>query len=285
MIHFSDISVVVQGPVFEDSSVVLSGIRRVLPGATVILSTWEGSDLSGLDYDVLVENKDPGAHEYTWRRSNNLKRQLVSTLAGLREVRTRYVLKLRSDLVLESTDFLSYFESFPHRHSSFTIFEKRILNAPARYVAENMIHSAVDADRFLFHINDFIFFGLTSDLLKLWDIPQPSDDFFSYFDFGIGSQFCPEQYIWLMCLRKYGDVQYKDALDFSFDALSVSDMSMTNNFIFLDVSIWKFYSIKYPFYSLMNRVLAFPTRYSFYLWQRAYRYYCAPEFNVTVTRE
>ena len=68
----SDISVVVQGAIAGPSKDgkayptrdCLLSIRRRLPGAEIILSTWKGSDVTGLDYDQLVLNDDPGAVEF-----------------------------------------------------------------------------------------------------------------------------------------------------------------------------------------------------------------------------
>lgn len=57
-----DISVVVQGAINKEITPrCLQSIRTLLPNAEIILSTWEGSDVDGLDYDKLVLNKDPGA--------------------------------------------------------------------------------------------------------------------------------------------------------------------------------------------------------------------------------
>src|SRR6266851_1380389 len=69
-----DLSVVVQGPVVggrrdpEERQLTrrcLASIRSCLPDAQIILSTWRGSDLAGLPFDVLVENDDPGPI-YQW---------------------------------------------------------------------------------------------------------------------------------------------------------------------------------------------------------------------------
>ena len=52
-----NISVVVQGQVRDgEIEVCLSSIRKYLPGATIILSTWDGSNVKGLDYDKLILN-------------------------------------------------------------------------------------------------------------------------------------------------------------------------------------------------------------------------------------
>ena len=61
-----NISVVVQGPILPfQTAICLKSIRKFLPKAEIILSTWEGSNINDLDYDVLVLNKDPGAEIFT----------------------------------------------------------------------------------------------------------------------------------------------------------------------------------------------------------------------------
>ena len=96
MVDFKEISVVVQGAIsgkstdpehYQITKKVLQSIRKYLPGAEIILSTWKGSDVKGLDYDQLVESDDPGAvllGEYNGVKAfNNLNRQIVSSKAGL----------------------------------------------------------------------------------------------------------------------------------------------------------------------------------------------------------
>ncbi|TXJ44182.1 hypothetical protein EPJ70_08075 [Brachyspira aalborgi] len=59
IIDTKDISVVVQGAIDKGyTPLCLKSIRKYLPESEIILSTWEGSDVENLDYDVLVLNKD-----------------------------------------------------------------------------------------------------------------------------------------------------------------------------------------------------------------------------------
>ena len=61
MIKDREISIVLQGPIYKDiTSCVCKRMRDIFPEAEIIVSTWEGSDTSGLIYDILLENKDPG---------------------------------------------------------------------------------------------------------------------------------------------------------------------------------------------------------------------------------
>ena len=62
MIDSKDISVVIQGAIDPiETKKCISSIKQYLPGAEIILSTWENSNLEGLEYDHLVLSKDPGA--------------------------------------------------------------------------------------------------------------------------------------------------------------------------------------------------------------------------------
>ena len=85
MIDSKDISVIVQGSINKKETVkCLKSIKKILPKAEIILSTWEESDVTNLDnlYNILLLNKDPGASYYykteTEIKYNNLNRQIVS---------------------------------------------------------------------------------------------------------------------------------------------------------------------------------------------------------------
>ena len=95
MIQPYDISVIVQGPIMGGAERLtgraIESVRRVLPGAEIILSTWHGSDTGALACDALVLSDDPGATNWLRRgdaaaldkKLNNGNRQIVSTRAGL----------------------------------------------------------------------------------------------------------------------------------------------------------------------------------------------------------
>lgn len=100
-----EITFVVQGPVqiFDGrdqpenaTELCISSIRKYFPDSTILLSTWHEQDLSGLDFDELVENEDPGPLDYGPIRGN-INRQIVSTRNGLQNVKTKWAAKIRSD--------------------------------------------------------------------------------------------------------------------------------------------------------------------------------------------
>ena len=142
MISPKDISVIVQGVInIKETPKCLKSIRKYLPDAEIILSTWEDSDISGLDYDIVVLNQDPGAiiieefsHKVVY---NNMNRQLLTTQEGLKKASRKYAMKLRSDLILTSDKFLKYFDEFQNRTDNYKLFERKII-VPALFTRFNI---------------------------------------------------------------------------------------------------------------------------------------------------
>lgn len=161
MIRNEDISVVIQGPVFseeESTKKCCRSIRKVLPGAEIIFSTWENENVEGLDFDVLIRNADPGPDEGDTR---NLKRQIVSTYYGVLSSKRKYVLKMRSESIVTSRAFVDELEKWPlHGTTNHFLLDRLVVvnTKPAR------------VRRDMFHIIDWYFFGLKEDVLKFWDI-------------------------------------------------------------------------------------------------------------------
>jgi len=167
-----DISVVLQGPVHRvpDARAGLNltaecirSARAALPGCEVIVSTWDGEDATGLDCDTFVTSPDPGPCDYFIPFSQNVNRQIVNTLAGLRKATRRFAVKLRSDTVIEFPAFLEYQYRFPNRGAGATLFAEKV-------VASSMGTLDFRKVRNFFSLSDFFFFGLTTDLITLFDV-------------------------------------------------------------------------------------------------------------------
>lgn len=240
MIDHRDITVVAQGAIDEVlTPVSLHSIRQVLPGATIILSTWEGSEVDGLDYDVLVESQDPGAGfcDSAHHIRNNVNRQIVSSRNGLKAARTPYALKTRCDIQLVSDGFLRYFE----KHGALKPGNNAIVDN--RIVINNLYCSDPRISRFCFHVSDWVQFGLTRDVLNMWDIalqpledndyfstrPRPAHDPIPSWTF----KYIPEQYIWSMFLKKNGMRLNFDHFADDRD-IEKSEASFANNLIIVD---------------------------------------------------
>lgn len=174
MIKDKDISIVIQGPILGEEEVhfekkitqrVCLNIRKNLPNAEIIISTWEGSNIDNLIYDKIIFNKDPGPILMTLNgkiRNNNTNRMITSTINGLKQASRKYVIKMRSDLYFENLNFLKYFKKYSKREN------KGILNSRILTLSANNYRRSSDI---IFTLNDWFMFGEKEDIIKVWDIP------------------------------------------------------------------------------------------------------------------
>lgn len=255
-IDSKDISIVVQGPIVgnlneaedkQGTQACIDNLRIYLPKAEIIISTWEGSEVSHLNrYDQVVFSKDPGAityNDYELKNVyNNNNRQIVSTSAGFNIASRKYAIKFRPDFRLENIDFLQYFGKFDKR-KRYPFFKDRIVTC-------NLASRDYTKTPLLFAISDLFQFGNTEDLKNLWNIPlQPEpattrafpyekrfgNDPFRYNQYKM--QYSCEQYIWFAFVKK-------NHLDLSLDyfcqiplvKIIPSIYSIFDNFVIIDFS-------------------------------------------------
>jgi hypothetical protein len=257
MINSKNISIVVQGAIDKElTPKCLKSIRKYLSKATIILSTWENSDIKYLDYDMLVESIDPGAEicDDVYNIRNNVNRQIVSTKNGLKIVKTNYAMKLRSDMKLKNTNFLKFFGKYDgFRNEICKIFKNRIII--------NNLYCADPVDTtFPLHISDWVQFGLIEDLLRLWDIPLQEEPEGSRYFFNKEKptgdknptwlfRYIPEQYIWKSCLNKNNistNINYYS--DLNPENLKLTEISFSNNTVILDYKNYGIEFLKYDPY-------------------------------------
>lgn len=247
MIDSKDISVVVQGPIYQNiTEYCLESIRKYLPNAQIILSTYKNSNLTNLKYDILVENEDCGNYSADLydKRYNNTNRQIMTTKSGLVYCNRKYTLRIRTDLSLSSAKFLKYFAKLSFiTDTKYKVFNKKII--VLTLFTRHFIGNGSKRYETPFHISDWIQFGLTEDIKKVWDIPlQQEPDFSRYFEtkperqkFEFGTRtwkFPPEQYLWLNVFSKHDKKVYmKDLLDYNEEIIKLSESYIKNNFIIL----------------------------------------------------
>lgn len=215
MISSEKITVVVQGAIVPDrgrgTREVCESIRKLLPRAEIILSTWENSNYKGISCDKVLENKDPGVLEsqYHGRENNavrnNFNRQLISTLYGIREAGREYVMKLRSDSFLQDISFLRFYEKYG-REQRIACFEPR--NPWGEFPNQ-------------LSLCDFWFFAPKEKMLKLWDIPLYENGILKERDI-LGEEYLLGQFIrkkeklelssFFLNAPYYRDTLYKSAL-------------------------------------------------------------------------
>ena len=241
---FTDITVVVQGPVqglidrAQEEGITkkcLNSVRKHLPGAKIILSTWHNQDLTGLDYDQLVLCEDPGANIRQYKINGSPKyynnnRQIVSSIEGLKQVTTKYAVKLRSDNYLTSNEFVSLQTKFPKRCGQYNFLQERVV------VANSFTRKYAKGHKVAFHLSDFFYFGLTDDLLKLWDLPLIAN-----FEQQENHPYSPcypnyitdcTQLFWLLALEKFDpSIKLEHLLDNNPQKLEQSDICYANNLV------------------------------------------------------
>lgn len=239
-IAFSDITFVVQGSVIglpadslenRHTAQCLKSIRRHFPGATIILSTWENAVIDDLDYDLLVQSSDPGAFVLVDGNPNGA-RHIISSANGLFKVKTAYVAKVRSDLVFENSNFLSYFSRYVEqpRDNTYKVFSRRVLTLttcnPRRRHA------------FPFTVSDWFYFGTTEDVRALFSIPViKNPTVYSYAGrphIKVDTLLSGEQYIWTSYLRMQGrSIPLARTDDATPENIELSERYLANNIILL----------------------------------------------------
>lgn len=288
MIKSKDISVIVQGVVNNDTHTLLKSIRKNLLFSQIILSTWEGSDVSrnsGL-YDILVLNKDPGAVIFDDKenKSNNLNRILVSSQNGIAKATRKYVLRLRSDLILKNANLLKLTDDFEVRNSDVSLFKQRIFAYDIfsiKYDEKKQIKQ-----RMLFHISDWCHFGLKEDLQELFNVPKVIEPEFSrYFEFHKKEvndvhasriwKMSPEQYITFENAKKiFKNLNFENYLDINNENISLSEDFIINNFIVYSSQQWGIYPLKKQYKNIRMNIKNPITYYSNFEQLKDYKKYC-----------
>ena len=274
LIDSAEISVVIQGPVFTQISPqapqgitkhVLMAIRQQLPNATLILSTWKDQQIIGLDADVILQLDDPGSTNFykigakADNLYNNANRLIYSTQAGLAEVKTKYTLKIRSDLLMFHPLFSSYFNQFQHIDAPWQVLQQRIIGFPIYSLKHEVSNVDGAVQPRPFHVSDWAYFGLTTDLKTLFDCPlqdepttsrwfetrpKPSNDIWPDRLW----RYSPEQYITSNLAQRTLGITLEHSSQDNPEILQASARFIANNFIIIDQQQWGLWSLKLQIY-------------------------------------
>lgn len=151
---------------------------------------------------------------------------------------------MRSDLVLKGNDFLRFFVQYnllPF-YDEYRILKQRVVmtttcNPKRRY-------------KFPFNASDWFYFGLTEDVIKIFDIPLLRNKIFKKGESGedsfVESPYSAEQYIWFGFISKYVQIPFKHYMDISGENIELSEKYFANNTILLTARQAKIDWLKYP---------------------------------------
>jgi hypothetical protein len=99
---------------------------------------------------------------------NHVNLMIAAAQTGLALASGRYVLRIRSDLILRTRGFLATYQSelsFPR--GQWSLFEQRVM------IPEVFTLNPVTLSRMPFHFSDWFHFGLLSDVRLLWNRVKP----------------------------------------------------------------------------------------------------------------
>lgn len=248
MIESKDISVVVQGAFDKvNTPLCLKSLREVLPESEIVFSTWEGTVYDGQYCDKVLLNKDPGGYvdKYCPALTNNTLRQLISTQNGINNVSGKYVLKIRSDLIFKSCDFLDFFDSYSPSSKDFKVFQHRIIFCS--FFSKRFCSAGDISQPLPYHVSDWLAFGYAEDIRFLYDIKLPVEPKNSWYLaeekyhtvktdlLHCSHRYSSEQYIFFnACQKALPGLKFDHYLDYDRINIYMSEMIVANNCIILD---------------------------------------------------
>lgn len=236
MITSADVGVVMAGPITEYTRPAVDAVRRWLPDAQLVLSSWRGTIPSDLDVDVVVENDDPGSPGRT-----NTNRMLRSAQSGLARVCRPFALKLRTDAILDGTGFLDWWGLDAPRGDELAVFSERLITMNVA------VRPPWGPAGLLFHPSDCVQFGNVDDVRRLWAVPEIDEvanvRHTACRHSGAMRSRWPrqvnEQVLWLGCLSSIGyPGSYCTGSKTDRRLVHDSEASLVNNFLVLEP--WQF---------------------------------------------
>ena len=185
-IDLGKIDLILAGHYDESTNEIIDEYLKLPFVNDIIVSTWEGQGMNGYDSDrvKILRNEKPSPG------TDNRNYQIVASQSGLNEVTTKYSARMRTDQKYTYDSMITMYE----------------------YMSEN---KEMDGSIFVagvypnlqFHPRDHVFWGLTEDLVKLFDVPLelngfsdkmniPKSELWKYYDYFertetyIGSRYC-----------------------------------------------------------------------------------------------
>jgi len=290
MIDEKQITFIVQGPYINSvTSKVLNYLINKFSNSKFIFSTWKNNRIGKINLKKIkiIRNKDPGAFRYCDDPIlyYSYQRQVKSTLVGLKNAKTKYCIKIRSDCIISNNNFIKYFEKFKKKSKEYNILEKRVLISSNYTIDPNKIDLP-------FHFSDWFYFGLKKDLLKIFKQnyrKKENDDIANWYKTNKkplkyhSNYFCKfriEQNIIKNFLKKYINFSFRNGYDNSEKNIILTEKILSNNFIIFDPPELGLISFKNKLFNKNGEILYFNGLIKNYNWQKLYKKYCDKTFIV-----
>lgn len=194
----TDLSIIIQGPISKFTYQLIEYITNELAQCEVILSTWDNQDLSLVNNNNIkvIKSKDPGGYFSELGEHLNVNRQIVSSLAGIKLSKRKYVLKIRSDILIDVNKTLKLYSQY-NSETLNGLFNEKLL-------VLNLTSVNPKRRKRLYAFNDWIYLGLRSDLLKLFSCPLYPKKYVNYFSDNLKTnlRYNAEQWIFINSIFK-----------------------------------------------------------------------------------
>lgn len=200
------IDIVLQGPIYECTYEIANNVASLDFVNNVIISTWRD--------DLFVSRPNNKKFKFIFSDApenpgiNNLNSQLVSSLAGLKKVQTKFCAKMRSDHIWTKDSYYTMHEFYSKNKNNILNYENG--QGPQNRICSFGVHSF-----YPFHPNDWVFWGNSNDLVELFDIPLCDDinPYFiknmSYVKYPGEVAYRPESWIGSHYYAKFDNIIYK----------------------------------------------------------------------------
>ncbi|TCW78830.1 hypothetical protein C5O80_31605 [Burkholderia sp. SRS-46] len=280
-----DITLVFQGPRHASLRENVERAREVLPGAALVIGSTDPLIKGVVEGVQVALVQDPGELP-AYRRgrnkpANNVNRQIVSSRAGLAQVKTRYAVKIRTDCSIQERGFIDLYERIARESGNST----RLLASSIYTLHPEGIEALP------FHVSDWFFFGETSALSEYFDVPLMSKQDASWYateshDIGTNhfarryrSRWSPEQYIAIENARKAGYVVPTHLGDTCVEVIDSYVRFLVEKFVICDLSEFGFVFEKYQ--------RAAGSNFQFFncVWGSDWRSFAANEKNSVIATE
>jgi hypothetical protein len=181
---YEKLDIVLQGQYTEFTNTIIENYLNLPFVNKIILSCWNDDDPLKLEslYEkyserlIVIFNEKPSVYG-----DDNINLQIVSSNNGIRKVDTEYSIKMRTDQLYDYNSMMVMYNFFIENRKDHLIFVSGMY------------------PHLLFHPRDHLFWGKTSDLIKLFDIPLkinnvtdkvriPKQDLWKYYGYFIRSE-------------------------------------------------------------------------------------------------
>lgn len=182
-IPLRNISIIIQGPIKgSDISMFTKGVahyRSEFPGSKIIIAISPSPGQSDTELNQLQDEVSKFADIAVTAPScpslppiklgigpNFFNQQRETALTGLDAVSTLYTLRVRSDMLSIKKEILDlYFKNFNFPRKGLCILKQRVL------ISQFFSLNPYTTEKLSFHYSDWIHFGLTEDVKKIWSVP------------------------------------------------------------------------------------------------------------------